>query len=98
MMRVFFILFLLFSFSFFAQAQNGQQPSLDLNRSFQGTGDMRGLGFAVEYGRYISRKLELTTGVAANVHHNSFPLLLNHFGQLVDASFRMVTAGLQWQG
>lgn len=97
-MKIVLAFLLLFFFSIFAQAQKGQQLSLDLNRSFHGTGDMQGLGFAVEYGHYLTQRLELTTGVAATVHHDVFPLRLTNFSEPVDASFRIVTAGLQWQG
>lgn len=85
-------------FTAIGHAQNKQQLSLDLNRSFHGTGDMRGLGFAVEYGRYLGKRFELTAGVGANVHHDVYPLLLNQSGQMVDASYRMVTGGLQVNG
>lgn len=92
-------LFLLLSFLFVAaQAQTKKQFSVDLNRSNHGSGDLPGLGFAVEYGSYFAYKLEWTAGIAANVHHGEEKLLLNQGGELVDASFRMVTAGLQLQG
>ncbi|HEU4903931.1 MAG TPA: hypothetical protein VFT06_14095 [Flavisolibacter sp.] len=89
-------LFLLFTAT--AYTQNKQQLSLDLNRSFHGTGDMRGLGFAVEYGHYVGKRIELTAGVGTNVHHDVYPLFLNQSGRIVDASYRMVTGGLQLNG
>lgn len=91
-------LLLFLSVGTFAQAQNKKQISLDLNRSFHGTGDLRGLGFAVEYGHYFSKRFEITGGVATNVHHDVYPLLLNQSGQIIDASYRMVTGGLQLNG
>lgn len=91
------IIFFLLLLSFFGQAQNKQQISLHLNRSFHGTGDMEGVGFAAEYGRYLTNHLELTSGIASNVHHKASPVILTRFNPPIDASFRMVTAGLQWQ-
>lgn len=91
-------LFLFFLFPFLVQAQIQQQLSLDLNRSFHGTGDMRGFGFAVEYGKYAGKRLELTAGVAANIHHDAFPLLVSPLGNPIDASYRLVTGGLQLNG
>lgn len=91
-------LFCALLFSLFVQAQTIQQVSLDLNRSFHGTGDLRGLGFGVEYGHYFAKRLELTAGVGANVHHDEQKVLLNQFGETTDASYRMVTGGLQLNG
>jgi hypothetical protein len=97
-MKLYYTIFLLSLFRLSAQAQNKQQISIDLNRSFHGTGDMRGLGFTAEYGNYIGKRVELTAGIGANVHHDAFTLLLTQFGQTVDASYRMVTGGLQLNG
>ena len=97
-MKFSFTLSLIF-FSFLAQAQPKQQLSLNLNRSIHGSGDMPGFGFAVEYGSYAGTRLELTTGVAANVHNDHYPLLVSTpSGRTADASYRMVTAGMQLQG
>lgn len=85
-------LFAFVTASLFAQ---NRQLSLDLNRSFHGTGDMQGLGFAAEYGKFIKPKLEWTGNVGANIYHDQFKLLLDYGSGPVDASYRMVTAGLQ---
>jgi hypothetical protein len=79
-------------------AQYKRQLSVDLNRSFHGTGDMRGVGFAVEYGRYLARKLEITGSIGSNIHHDQYPLFLSMGGSEIDASYRMVTAGIQLAG
>ena len=89
---------LIFLFSFLAKAQRQQQLSLDLNRSFHGTGDLVGPGFNVEYGRYLTGRLELTAGLGANVFGDAFPVQLISGGQTMDASYRMVTGGLQFNG
>ena len=75
-----------------------QQISVDLNRSFHGTGDMKGLGFAVDYGTYISKRVELAAGLSANVHHDAYTLMESQVGAPADASYRMVTGGLQLNG
>ena len=97
-MKASFTLFLFLLSASLVQAQTRQQVSLDLNRSFHGTGDMRGVGFAIEYGRYVSRKLELTGGLSTNLHHDVFPLYVTDLGQVRDASYRMVTGGIQFNG
>lgn len=94
-MKFWIPLFLLLHLGFLTTAQNKKQFSLDLSRSFHGTGDMRGAGFAVEYGSYLGRRLELTAGIGANLHHAEETLLLTQSGRTTDASFRMVTGGLQ---
>ena len=97
-MKTTFTLFFSVLTALVVQAQIQQQISLDLNRSFHGTGDMRGLGFAVEYGSFLTKRLELAGGVAANVHHDAYTLLIAPLGRTVDASYRMVTGGLQLAG
>ncbi len=95
LMKYFIPLFLLLHLGLLATAQNKKQLSLDLDRSFHGTGDMQGAGFAVEYGSYLGRRIELTAGLGANLHHAEEKLLLTQWGQTTDASYRMVTGGLQ---
>lgn len=97
-MKFFGTIFIFLLFSVFAQAQLNRQLTVDMNRSFHGSGDMEGLGFAVEYGLFFSHHLEFTTGLSANLHHTFRPVWLTHFNPPIDASFRMVTGGLQWQG
>jgi hypothetical protein len=59
---------------------------------------MRGLGFGVEYGRYLAKRFELSGGLAAQIHHDQEKLLLNTGGDPIDASYRMVTGGIQVYG
>jgi hypothetical protein len=94
-MRLLLTLSAIVFFSLCLQAQKKQQLSVDFNRSFHGTGDLPGLGFAVEYGAYFGNRLELTAGLAANVYHDEYKLLLAPLGNPVDGSYRMVTGGLQ---
>jgi hypothetical protein len=81
-----------------ASAQQKRQISADLNRSFAGTGDMKGLGFAIEYGQYIRKKIELTGALSSDLHHDEYKLLIVGGGTTPDASYRMVTGGVQFNG
>lgn len=86
--------FLLVFFACSLLAQN-RQLSVDLNRSFHGSGDMRGAGFAVEYGKFIKPKVEWTGSLGANIHHSSYGLTVDYGNGPIDASYRTVTAGIQ---
>lgn len=79
-------------------AQKNRHLSVDLFRSFHGTGDMRGVGFGVEYGHFLTKRFEVSGGLAAQIHHAQDQLLLNTGGDPIDASYRMVTGGIQVYG
>jgi len=92
---------LLFSFlllSLAVAAQKNRQLSVDLFRSFHGTGDMRGVGFGVEYGHYLKKRFEVAGGLASQIHHDQFPLFFTMDNRRVDASYRIVTGGIQAYG
>ena len=94
--RLYFIaIVLLFSQLVFAQ---DRQLSVSLGRSFHGTGDMNGVGFNVEFGKYISNNIEVSGSLGSNIHHDQYPLFISYGSNVVDASYRMVTGGIQLTG
>jgi hypothetical protein len=100
--KLYFTLFILI-FTAHVNAQTKRQLSLDIKRSFNGSGDMHGLGFSVEVGKYIRKKLELTGAVSSDIYHDEYKILITdgvlvNGGRTIDASYRMVTAGAQLSG
>lgn len=95
MRKSLFYLSILILFSTQLNAQQKRQISLDFSRSFHGTGDMRGLGLSAEYGKFVTKRLEITTGFTTNIHHDEFPVFINFNGKIQDASLRFTTAGIQ---
>ena len=96
-----FVFLLLVSFCALSQVNKAipasQQISLGGGRSFHGSGDMRGLLFSVEYGKYVRKRWELSGGFSSTIHSNETLLLLNYpNAETIDASYRSTTAGLQF--
>ncbi len=75
-----------------------KQASIDLYRSFAGTGDMKGIGFLVEYGKFINKKIEIAASLGADIHSSQLKILIAGQGDPIDASLRFVTAGVQLAG
>lgn len=94
-MKYLFTLLLLFMFTC-GFTQRNQQASLDISGSMHGSGDLLGLGVNVEYGKYIMPRLEWTGNLTTTIHSDTEEVLITYSGSgNRDASFRMVTAGIQ---
>lgn len=101
-MKSLFLFFLGFPFVLFSQPDNTlpkQNLSLSFGRAFHGTGDLRGIWFAADYGKFLKKKWEGTAGFTTTIHSDAFPLLVTYPNSSpVDASYRSVAAGLQANG
>ncbi|MBL7760153.1 MAG: hypothetical protein JNK08_05595 [Sediminibacterium sp.] len=95
---------LLFLFLFIYTSVNAQKNIQDLKKSVQldigfgkhGTGDINGLNINSEYKRFFSKNLSISFGLGATLHGGAFPILYSDGnGNLIDASYRYTTGGLQ---
>ena len=95
---------LLFLFLFIYTSVNAQKNIQDLKKSVQldigfgkhGTGDINGLNINSEYKRFFSKNLSISFGLGATLHDGAFPILYSDGnGNLIDASYRYTTGGIQ---
>jgi hypothetical protein len=76
--------------------QESKQLQLVLGRSLNGTGDIRGYGFSVEYSKIFKKKFDWTATIGTNFHDGSFPIFFEYpIGNPIDGSVRYTTAGIQ---
>lgn len=93
MKAMFFLSTLLLSIHIFCQEK---KIELQAGRSFNGTGDIRGVGLSLEYSKTIKKKFDWTVSIGSNIHDGSFPILFEYTsGNMVDGSVRYTTAGMQ---
>ncbi len=94
----------LFLFLFIYTSVNAQKNIQDLKKSVQldigfgkhGTGDINGLNINSEYKRFFSKNLSISFGLGATLHDGAFPILYSDGnGNLIDASYRYTTGGIQ---
>lgn len=94
----------LFLFLFIYTSVNAQKNIQDLKKSVQldigfgkhGTGDKNGLNINSEYKRFFSKNLSISFGLGATLHDGAFPILYSDGnGNLIDASYRYTTGGIQ---
>jgi len=97
-MKPTFTLFFLF-LSFFAFSQNNPPKGrfqLGLGYSTHGSGDMDGVSFFTEYGKYTGKRFEYGLNIKSTIHWDEFNVLVSRpDGTVRDASFRYSSAGLQ---
>lgn len=95
---------LLFLFLFIYTSVNAQKNIQDLKKSVQldigfgkhGTGDINGLNINSEYKRFFRKNLSISFGLGATLHDGAFPILYSDGnGNLIDASYRYTTGGIQ---
>ncbi|MEO6453150.1 MAG: hypothetical protein ABIN97_03715 [Ginsengibacter sp.] len=92
------VIFLLLLIVHELKAQQKKQFSVDLSRSLNGTGDMKGYGFSAEFGKYLKSNIEFTTALGANIHSSQLKITINSTGQTTDASLRFVQEVLIFPG
>jgi len=69
---------------------------LGVGYSTHGTGDMDGISFFTEYGKYTGKRLEYGLNIKSTIHWDEYNVLMSRpDGTVRDASFRYSSAGLQ---
>lgn len=100
-MKACIIGFFFITISVNAIAQNtriipNQSIQIDVGIGKHGTGDLSGFVINSEYKKYFRRKLSFSLGLGATINDGALPILYSDLsGNLVDASYRYNTAGLQ---
>lgn len=92
-----YILLLAFKVLFFQKLQaQKQQVQVSFGRSFNGTGDIRGFGFATEYNKYFKKKLSWSASFGGTIHDDFIPIIYEYpAGSQNDGSVRYTIAGFQ---
>jgi len=78
------------------QAKNFLQLSGGVSK--HGTGDLKGIFFSTEYGRYFRPKLSWSISLSSSIHDGSEPLYFTAGGQQIDGSLRYTVGGIQLGG
>jgi hypothetical protein len=72
---------------------------LDFGFGKHGTGDLNGLNINSEYRSFFKKNLSISFGLGATLHDGAFPILYSDGnGNLIDASYRYTTGGIQLTG
>jgi hypothetical protein len=95
------VFFLLASLSFTSYSQNLYKRQIEIiaHRSFNGSGDIWGPGFTVQYKNYFKKRLSWGIWLGCTIHDDVWPLdFIDSNGRHYDISIRNTTAGLQGGG
>jgi hypothetical protein len=97
MKKYLLVTYIFFSLYSFSQVTNPKkQIELIIGRSVQGTGDSRGLIFAVEYSKYFKKKLNWSASIGATINDGILAIFYEYpSGVQNDGSIRYTTAGVQ---
>ncbi len=75
--------------------QPGQYLQISGGSSKHGSGDLKGILFSTEYGKYFRKNISWSLRLSGTIHDGYYPLEFLAGGQTIDGSIRYTVAGVQ---